>query len=290
MSISINNNLLSLNVANTFNKNTVGLQNSMNALSTGQKINYAGDDPSGMGISERLRTRAQSLEQANKNVQNDSTILKIADNALSNIAEIITSMREKVVQASDSNLNDTDRAVLSAGVEQLRTQIDNIANKDAKYNGHTFYATQTNDGNGYRAKNFTVHWGADSGDNWDIDFEAMDATSLGLTAAATSTLLATTTDAPSTSAGVLTTIDTALAKVAKEQSKLGTYEQRLGYLSDRAVNERSAIMEMDSLIRDTDVAQGMSEFMKYNIRTQTSQLMLAQAGQVPAMVLQLLQP
>lgn len=303
MSVSINSNMLSLNVQNTYNKNVVGLQNSMNALSTGQRINYGGDDPSGLALSERLRTRIDSLDQANKNIQNDSAILKIADGALSNLSDIVSKIRSEVVRASDSNVTDEDRKTIANSIDELRKQYNKIISEDTKYNGHTFYAPATvaadsdtekagvtADANGYLTKKFTVHWGADKGNKWDIDFGAIDTETIGLTAAATSTIITNSAKLPDDIDDILDTVDTAAQKLYQEQAKLGTYEQRLGYLSDNAVAEKTALTEIESNIRDTDVAQGMTDFMRYNIRTQTSQYMLAQANQVPAMVLQLLQP
>ena len=301
MSVSINSNMLSLNVQNTYNKNVVGLQNSMNALSTGQRINYGGDDPSGLALSERLRTRIDSLDQANQNIQNDSAILKIADGALSNLSDIIGKIRSEVVRASDNNVTDEDRKTIANSIDELRKQYNKIISEDTKYNGHTFYAPSsigttggdsglTADANGYKTKNFTVHWGADKDNKWDIDFGAIDTETIGLKAADTSTIIKDSTKTPADIAAILDTVDAAAQTLYQEQAKLGTYEQRLGYLSDNAVAEKTALTEIESNIRDTDVAQGMTDFMKYNIRTQTSQLMLAQANQVPAMVLQLLQP
>ena len=284
MSVSINNNMLSLNIANTYNRNVVGLQNSMYKVSSGQKINDAGDDPAGIGISERLRTRIQSVDQANRNIQNDSAIMKIADNSLTNLSEILSSIREKIVQASDSNITTDERTNLSADVTQLISDYTNVLN-DAKYGGKSFFGASDSYAGSATTDGFTVQYGADSGDKVNLQFSKLDTTTLGIT----SGQIAGWTTAAAAN-GKISAVDVAANRIAAEQAKVGGYERRLGYMADNTVNERTALTQMESSVRDTDVAQGMTDFMKYNIRTQASQLMLAQAGQVPAMVLQLLQP
>ncbi len=285
MSVSLNTNMLSLNVANTYNKNVVGLQNSMNALSTGQRINYAGDDPAGMGISERLRTRIDSLDQASKNIQNDNSILKIADGALTNMADIVSSIREKLVQAANDSTAGADRARLGKDIDNLINRYEDVV-KDAKYGDNQFFV----DANGFQKNKFNVQGGADKGDNFALEFTALDATKVSLTTANYGSTKLTSSALASVASGMLASIDAIADKIYLEQSKIGSYEQRLGYLADNRTAETTALRELESGIRDTDVAKGMTDFMRYNIRTQTSQYMMAQANQVPAMVLQLLQP
>jgi flagellin len=285
MSISINNNMLSLNVANTFNKNTVGLQNSMTALSTGQRINYAGDDPSGMGISERITTRIRSLDQGNVNVQNDSAIMKIADNALANMADILGTIRQRAVQAANDSTTTAERTNLVADMKSLVTSYDNVL-KEATYGGKSFFDSSTT--NTFGKDGFNVQYGPDATNT--LKFSFTDLTSgKGTAAKAMLTEIGKIKDA-ATAQAAITKIDDAFNAVATEQTNIGTMEQRLGYLAESSEAESLALTELNSSIRDTDVAKGMTEFMKYNIRTQASQFMLAQAGQVPAMVLQLLQP
>ena len=208
MSISINNNLLSLNVANTFNKNTVGLQNSMNALSTGQRINFAGDDPAGIGISERLRTRIQSVDQANRNIQNDSAIMKIADNSLTNLSEILSSIREKIVQASDSNITSDERTNLSTDVTQLISDYTNVLN-DAKYGGKSFFGASDSYAGSNTTDGFTVQYGADAADTVNLQFSKLDTTTLGIT----SGQIATWTSAATANSKILT-VNNAANKIA----------------------------------------------------------------------------
>ena len=287
MSISVNSNLLSLNVQNSYNKNVVGLQSSMDKLSSMQKINYAGDDPAGIGISERLRTRIQSIDKANQNLQNDSAILKIADGALSNMADIVSSIREKIVQAADDSTTDDARVRLGKDIDNLISRYDDVM-KDAKYGSRAFF--DKTDSTGIQKKNFAVQHGADAADNFELTFSALDAASLGIASSAVGSGVIKTGAVASDIKALITTVDSALASIYNEQSTIGSYEQRLGYLSDNKTAEATALRELESGIRDLDPAKGMTDFMKYNIRTQASQYMLAQAGQVPAMVLQLLQP
>lgn len=278
MGMAIRNNLDALHIQNLYNKNTVGLSNSMYKVSSGSKINNAGDDPSGLALSQRIETRIDSYKQAHANVQNDSAIFKIADDALTNMNGILSSIRAKVVSGSNDHLSTADRTQLKTDIGQLITDYGNVI-EEAKYNDKTFFKGNA----GYVLDKFTAHYGADAGDKATFDFTALDDTALITTALGNAT-------SASGWSNVITAVDTAMTKVYTMQGKLGSYEQRLGYMADNATNQVTALTELDSSIRDTNMAEGMTEFMKYNILTQSSQLMLAQAGQSPAMVLKLLEP
>lgn len=286
MSMVINTNMDSLRVYNMYNQNSIGLQSSMYKVASGKRINFAGDDPSGIGIAERVRNRIDSSEQAKKNIQNDNAVIKMADGALSNMSEVITNIKEKVLLASNSSVTSTERSQIKLDIDELMSRYDDIV-KDAKYGGQTFFDSAA--ASSYTTTGFRVQYGPDGGDGFSITFDKLDKGTQGLTASNISNKI---TGAFVTSANVtsaITQLDTALNNVVKAQAKIGTYEQRLGYLSDTRTNEITALTELESSVRDTDMAKGMTDFMKYNILTQASQLMLAQAGQNPSMVLRLLE-
>lgn len=287
MGMAIRNNLDALHIQNLYSKNSIRLSDSMYKVSSGAKINSAGDDPSGMALSQRIETRRDSYKQAHSNIQNDSAIFKIADDALSNMIEVVGTIREKAVQASNKSLTDDDRTRLGNDIGTLLSRFDEIA-ADAKYGNVEFF----NSASGYAKTNteFFVQYGADAGDNWAVQFDHIRAASLGLTTADTVTKITTANPTQANLTGVITTVDNALTSLFQIQGKVGSYEQRLGYLADNATNQVTALTDLDSTIRDTNMAEGMTDFMKYNILTQASQLMLAQAGQNPAMVLKLLEP
>lgn len=288
MSMVINTNMDSLHIQSAYNKNNIKLQSSMYKVSTGQKINSSGDDPSGLAMSERIRTRIDSVDRAKANLQSDTAIMKMADGALSNMSEIISSIREKVVAAGSSGVTSADRQNLKNDIDTLITRYDEIV-KDAKYGGYSFFDTAAATSYTTTNSGFRVQYGADSGNNFELTFAKLDAKTVGLTASKIGNNISAAVIKTSAIDTALNNIDSALNNVLKQQASIGTYEQRLGYLSDNRTNESLALKELDSTIRDTDMAQGMSEFMKYNILTQASQLMLAQAGQNPSMVLRLLE-
>lgn len=286
MGNTINTNMMSLNIANMYNTNTKRLEKSMYAMATGKTINNAGDDPTGMGQVQRLTKSISSEEQATKNLQNDSSIIKLADDALSNMAEVITSIRDKVVSAANSSTTSTERSKLGADISELMSRFDDIA-QDVKYGGNKFF--DSTDTYGFANKGFFVQWGENSGENFSMKFAHLKASAVGLKA---STIVASITKTSATGSSiskVLTKVDNALNSVISQHAKVGSYEQRLGYLEDNSVNRTTVFTQLRSSIQDTDTAKGMAEFMANNIRTQASQLMLAQAGQLPSMVLQLLQ-
>lgn len=286
MGMIVNHNMESMRIYNMYEKNTVGLQDSMYKVSSGKKINFASDDPSGIGIAKRINTRVDSVNRAKSNVQNDQAIIKMADTALTNMADIVSTIREKVVMAGSSSLTSSQRKQLGSDINTLIEQYDNIM-KDAKYDGVAFFDSAGD----LVKKGFNVQYGADGGNSWQIQFTSLNASVLSLTAANIGTKVGTATlsKVNSSVTAALSKVDSALNKILTEQTKVGTYELRLGYLSDNRTNEATALTELESSITDIDTAKAMTEFMRYNILTQASQTMLAQSGQSASMVLRLLE-
>ena len=282
----VNHNMESMRIYNMYEKNTIGLQDSMYKVSSGKKINFASDDPSGIGISKRISTRVDSANRAKSNVQNDQAIIKMADTALTNMADIVSTIREKVVMAGSSSLTSSQRKQLGSDINTLIDQYDNIM-KDAKYDGISFFDSASD----FTSKGFNVHYGADGGDHMVIKFAKLNGSQIKLkTSLISAKINSATLSTLSTKIGsALSNVDSALNSILTEQAKVGTYELRLGYLSDNRTNEVTALTELESSITDVDTAKAMTEFMRYNILTQASQTMLAQSGQSASMVLRLLE-
>ena len=133
MAMVIKNNKESLNTINTLNKNNKAKGKSMEKLSSGMRINSAADDASGLAISERMRTQIRSLEQDNANTQNGNSMMKVAEGAVANTVEILSTLKEKLINAANDTNTDADRATIQREFDQMVDQIDDNAN--IEFNG-----------------------------------------------------------------------------------------------------------------------------------------------------------
>ena len=272
MGMVIKNNLDSVRTYNVYNRNTIALSDAMYKVSSGQRINSAADGASDLAISEGMRTRIRSLEQADRNAQAGNSMIKTAEGALTNISDILASMREKVMHAANDDLNTTDRNLIATELTSLVNQIDR--NAEVTYNGMQLMNAST-------PLQFQI--GDLSSDIINYTINPMTASDLGVASVAESL-----TDAEAAK-GKLSDIDVAIATLNSQLADLGSYETQLGYTSDNLSTQIENLKSSESSIRDLDMAKGMTEFAKYNLLTQASQFMLAQATQNPYSVLNLLQ-
>ena len=267
----INHNIAALNTYRQLgNANNAQLK-SMEKLSSGLRINRAGDDAAGLAISEKMRGQIRGLDMAAKNAQDGISLIQTAEGALNETHAILQRMRELAVQsANDTNTND-DRAALQAEVDELITELDRIAN-------NTEFNTQKLLDGSFSAKKF--HIGANNGQS--IELEIADMTKGGLSVDGLSI-----SDQESAD-DALTTLDAAIKTVSDERAKLGAYQNRLEHTINNLSTSSENLTAAESRIRDVDMAKEMMEQTKNAILAQASQAMLAQANQLPQGVLQLL--
>lgn len=282
MGIVVKNNMSALRTLNVLNQNNAALQKSMQRLSSGQKINSGGDDAAGLIISEKMRDRIRSDEQAHRNVQSGTAMLKVVEGGIGNITEILKTMHEKSLQALN-NLGGTDETqALTKELDALTSQIDYIA-YHTKYNGKSFLA----------------------GSNIIVDLQIGPEKGESLRVLGSESLLSKL--ALNTITGILSTVGKADATLSQVQSDLldgitnalttaldyqgevAKSQSRLGYQADNLTSEATNTQAAESVIRDTDMTAEMVTFSKYNVLSQLSQLMLAQAGQQASSVYSLLQ-
>ena len=128
MSMVVKNNMSAINTLNTLNKNSSALSKSLQKVSSGMKINSAADDASGYAISERMRVQIRGLDQANANTQNGSSMMKVAEGAVSSTVEILKTLKEKVINAANDSNTDSDRATIQKELDQSIDQINDNAN------------------------------------------------------------------------------------------------------------------------------------------------------------------
>ncbi|MBP3950035.1 flagellin [Bacillus suaedae] len=272
----INNNMNAMNSQRQMGINLNNAGKSMEKLSSGLRINRAGDDAAGLAISEKMRGQIRGLDMASKNAQDGISMIQTGEGALNEVHAILQRQRELAVQsANDTNL-DADRTQLKAEFDQLSEEIGRI--KDNTTFNQKKLLDGSEDGKG------KIHVGADAGQTIDINFttEGVNLTTQqGLVAAADI----------STQAGAdtaITTVQTALETVSAGRSYLGSLQNRLEHTIKNLDNASENIQAAESRIRDVDMAKEMMNFTKNNILNQASQAMLAQANQQPQSVLQLL--
>lgn len=277
MGMVIRNNLDSVRTYNVYNKNAMALSHTMYQVSSGQRINSAADGPSDLAISEKMRGLINSNNQASRNVQAGTNMIKTAEGALSNIVDLLNTVRERVVNAANDTNTSAERSLITKEISELLKQIDD--NSNVTYNGMGLLdGTWASSGT---ALNFQI--GGQPNLSIDYHISAMNASSLGLVASAL--------DVKTTSAAqkLLGTIDSAINNVLEQRTQLGSIEARLGFTLDNLATENENLTASESAIRDLDMAKGMTDFMKWNVQTQAAQFMLAQAGQNAYSVLNLLQ-
>lgn len=284
MGMVIRNNIDSVRAYNIYNKNTMALSDTMYKVSSGQRINSAVDGPSDLAISERMRGRISSNNQAARNVQQDTNLIKTAEGALSNIVDLLNTVRERIINAANDTNTSAERNLISSEITALISQIDE--NSKVTYNGiHLLDGTYGSAAGVGSGLNFQI--GGDVGLNMNINIEAMSSSGLGIGNVGGATAI----DVSSASAAMVSLgkIDSAINSVLAQRTELGSIEARLGFVADNLATETENLTASESAIRDLDMAKGMTDFMKFNVLTQASQFMLAQAGQNAYSVLNLLQ-
>jgi len=283
----INHNISALNTYRQLSINTTAGGKSLEKLSSGFRINRAGDDAAGLAISEKMRGQIRGLNQAERNSQDAISLIQTAEGALNETHSILQRMRELAVQAaSDTNTSkktvdgaevEGDRDEIQKEIEQLLKEIDRIST-DTEFN-----TMKLLDGS-YGTTALTFQVGANAKQEVKLNVADMSATSgLSLTTATVNL-----TSQVSASAAI-TTIDTAIRKVSSERAMLGAMQNRLEHTINNLNTTSENLTASEARVRDVDMAKEMMEFTKNSILQQAATAMLAQANQQPQGVLQLLQ-
>ncbi|RTQ94296.1 flagellin Hag [Lysinibacillus telephonicus] len=298
----IQHNIAALNTHRNLTFNNTQASKNLEKLSSGYKINRAGDDAAGLAISEKMRGQIRGLDMATKNAQDSISLIQTAEGALNETHSILQRMRELAVQASNDTNVTADREALQLEIEALADEITRIST-DTEFNTQklldgTFTASTNTDkvsgGNATSVDGKVFHIGANSGQNINLSIGTMSAQALGVsvTAAASVTegdyttgINITTQSAADNSISI---IDNALNTVSKTRASLGAVQNRLEHTINNLGTTSENLTAAESRIRDTDMAAEMMGFTKNNILMQAAQSMLAQANQQPQGVLQLL--
>lgn len=282
----IQHNISALNTHRNLTANNAQASKNLEKLSSGYKINRAGDDAAGLAISEKMRGQIRGLDMASKNAQDGISLIQTAEGALNETHAILQRMRELAVQsANDTNTTD-DRSKLQDEVNQLAKEINRIANT-TEFNTKKLINGNLNDG-GTDGK-LVFHIGANKDQTMELKISALDAKTLQIADENDETAESISIENQTDAENAITLFDNAIKTVSSERSKLGAVQNRLEHTINNLGTSSENLTAAESRIRDTDMAKEMMEFTKNNILMQAAQSMLAQANQQPQGVLQLLQ-
>ena len=301
----INHNIAALNTLNRLSANNGASQKNMEKLSSGLRINRAGDDAAGLAISEKMRGQIRGLEMASKNAQDGISLIQTAEGALTETHSILQRVRELVVQAGNTGTQDkdTDLQAIQDEISALQEEIDGISNR-TEFNGKKLLdGTYKDTGDPTTTKSLIFQIGANATQQIGVTIEDMGADALGVKDPATGAVVTNQSvkdinvtefaenaaDAPDVGFDTqLKIVNDAINQVSTQRSKLGAVQNRLEHTINNLSASGENLTAAESRIRDVDMAKEMSEFTKNNILSQASQAMLAQANQQPQNVLQLL--
>ena len=269
MSLRIQNNVNAFQAHRRLVDSSTKMAKSMERLSSGFRINRAGDDAAGLGISERMRAQSRGLGQAQRNIQDGISLVQTTEGNLNEVHAMLQRVRELAVQYKSGTLTATDRTAISAEVAQLASEIERIG-VQSEFNGIKLL-----NGTGGTV---TFQVGANDTDTIGVAMLSLG-TLVGTVYAQLTT--ANTTD--------IAEIDTAINNVSTFRGTLGAVQNRLDHSLAAAGAYQENLVAAESRIRDVDMAQEMVSYTKFSILAQAGQSMLAQANQAPQSVLQLLQ-
>ena len=277
----INHSMSSIFANRQVGLNEMGLQKSMEKLSSGEKINRAGDDSANLAVSEKMRAQIRGLNQASRNVSNGINFIQTTEANLQETTDVLQRIRELAVQASNGVYSDEDRMQIQVEVSQLVSEVDRIAST-AQFNGFKMLTGR------FAEEGISFHIGANTDERVSVKIGPMTASSLGLRGAQgdESNVISV---ADTESANItLATIDEALKNVNKQRANLGATQNRME-LAQKGINTYAENLQAaESRIRDTDFAETMVDYTKYQILSQSASAMLAQSNTNASLALQLL--
>jgi len=282
----INHNLSSMNANRVLKFKVKDVSNDMEKLSSGLRINKAGDDASGLAVSEKMRGQIRGLNQAEKNIENGVSFIQATEGYLQETQDILHRVRELAVQSANGIYSNEDRAQVQVEINQLVDEVNRISSH-AQFNGMNMLTGRfaENAPNGAGTTMF-FHVGANMDQRRLMYIGTITAGRLGLQDLNTKAPMSiSTADKANASIGVL---DNALHIVSKQRADLGAYQNRFEMAQKGVAIASQNLQAAESIIRDTDMASKMVDFTKNTILVQSSTAMLAQANTQPQVVLRLL--
>jgi len=260
------------------------MNKSLERLATGYRINRAADDAAGLYIADQLKTYALSLEQATRNSQDGISIAQIAQASLQNVYNILNDIKTKAIEAANDSQDDETRKIIQQDINKLVDVISKIFS-DTEFNGKKIFKSTAN--------TFTIHYGGRNAQElameiWTATANAASDTSAPSTITIGNTAVTINVTSQTYAEMSIQNIDNIIKQVDQLNAKIGSYQIELEKIITNNESQRINIQEAESRIRNVDFAKEMSEFTRNQILMQSGTAMLAQANQLPQLVLQLL--
>ena len=274
----INTNVNALTATNALTKNSRDMQLTMQRLSTGKRINGASDDAAGIAIANTMTAQINGLNAAVKNANDAMSMLQTADGALSETSSLVQRMRELAVLAINDTYSTTQKSAMNTEFTALASQITSIAT-NTQWNG-MYILNGSGAASGTGTSIYTFQVGANTAQTVNVTITSMGLGALSLTTAGIG--------AAASATSALPDLDTALTVINTARATLGASINRLTHAVDNLSNVAANATESRSKITDTDYAQATSDLARQQIIQQAGTAMLAQANQMPSMVLALL--
>ncbi|HOG64527.1 MAG TPA: flagellin [Spirochaetota bacterium] len=283
----INHNISSIFANRSVKMNSMSADKNIEKLSSGMRINRAGDDASGLAVSEKMRSQIRGLSRAAKNAEDGISLIQTAEGYLQQSQDVMQRVRELSVQAANGVYSPEDRMMIQVEVSQLIDEVDRIASH-AQFNGMNLITGRFgNDTQGqFVGASMWFHLGANMDQRERVYIGTMTTRGLGVRSLQTNSFVSLST--PNDANRTIGTIDQALMKISKQRADLGAYQNRLEFAVKGILVGYENMQAAESRIRDTDMAQEMSDFVKNQILIQSSTAMLGQANMKPQSVLRLL--
>ncbi|MBO4532382.1 MAG: flagellin [Treponema sp.] len=283
----INHNMSAMFANRQLGITGLSLDKDMEKLSSGMRINRAGDDASGLAVSEKMRSQIRGLNQAAQNAQNGISFIQTTEGYLQETTDLMQRIRELAVQSSNGIYSDEDRMQIQVEVSALISEVDRIASS-AQFNGMNMltgrFAMPT--GENVVTGSMWFHIGANMDQRTQVFIGTMSAMALGIREIGSEEKMSIAT--PEDANRAIGTIDEALKKINKQRADLGAYQNRLD-LTVKGLNVSAENLQAsESRIRDADMASQMVEFTKNSVLQQAGTAMLAQANSQSQNVLSLL--
>jgi flagellin len=284
----INHNLSAMFADRSLKVTQVFLDKNMEKLSSGLRINRAGDDASGLAVSEKMRSQIRGLNQASVNAQNGISFIQTTEGYLQESEDIIQRLRELAVQSSNGIYSDEDRMYIQVEVSALIDEIDRIASH-AQFNGMNLLTGRFGRliGENVVTASMWLHIGANMDQREQVFIGTMTAKGLGVRNIGDDSILSL--SSPDSANRAIGTLDLAIKIINKQRADLGAYQNRLEHAIRGLDIGAENLQASESRIRDTNMANETVSYTKNQILTQSGTAMLAQANQRSQTVLQLLQ-
>lgn len=284
----INHNMSALYSNRSLGATTRETSKNMEKLSSGERINRAGDDASGLAVSEKMRSQIRGLTQASANASNAINFIQATEGYLQNTTDIVQRLRELAVQSANGIYSSEDRMQIQVEVSQLVAEVDRIAN-NAQFNEMNMltgrFAKEM--GENTVTASMWFHVGANMDQRIEAYIGTMTSAALNLRNVGDESIISL--GDPDEANRAIGTLDEAMKKINKQRADLGAYQNRLEYTIKGLDIAAENLQAAESKIRDTDMAAEIVEFTKNQVLTQSGTAMLAQANQSTQSVLSLLQ-